>query len=300
MFRRLSLLAIGMAALSTLAQPAAAWQDKYPTVKFGVMSLENQGDALTRYEGLKDHMAKKLGVKEVELFLANDYAGVVQAISAGQIQLALVGASAYAAAYIDCDGCVEPLVAAEGVDGDLGYYSVLFVPKDSPAKSIEDLKGKSLAFGDPNSTSGYLVPLVSLRKAGIEPKDYFSNVTFSGGHEQSVLGVLKGNYDSAFTWTSEGDRFGNIRTMMDKGMLKREDIRVVWKSDLIANPPIVIRTDLPAEMRKDIAEVFTSLSGDLLKAAAQGEARQFVAVDHAVYAPIVEARIELQKSRRNN
>src|SRR3546814_18043407 len=131
-----------MAALTTFAQPAAAWQDKYPTVKFGVMSLENQGDALTRYQGLKEHMAKELGVEEVELFLANDYAGVVQAISAGQIQLALVGASAYAAAYIDCDGCVGPLVAAEGVDGDLGYYSVLFVPPARPATRRASWRGR--------------------------------------------------------------------------------------------------------------------------------------------------------------
>src|SRR3546814_8211545 len=75
MIKRLSLLALGMAAMS-FAQPAFAWQDEYPTVKFGVMSLENQGDALTRYEGLKQHMAEKLEIETVELFLANDYAGV--------------------------------------------------------------------------------------------------------------------------------------------------------------------------------------------------------------------------------
>src|SRR3546814_14808551 len=102
-----------------------------------------------------------------------------------------------------------------------------------------------MAFGDPNSTSGYLVPLVSLRKAGIEPKDYFGSVSFSGGHEQSVPGVLKGSYDSAFPWTSEGDRFANIRTMMDKGMLKRDDIRVAGKPDLTANPHHSHRAALP-------------------------------------------------------
>src|SRR3546814_16589247 len=130
----------------------------------------------------------------------------------------------------------------------------------------------------PRSTrTDTLFPYATLFRSG--------SVSFSGGHEQSVLGVLKGSYDSAFTWTSEGDRFGNIRTMMDKGMLKREDIRVVWKSDLIANPPIIIRSDLPAEMRKDIADVFTSLDGELLEAAAQGEARSLVAVHHQVHAP---------------
>src|SRR3546814_15700655 len=85
MIKRLSLLALGMAAMS-FAQPAFAWQDEYPTVKFGVMSLENQGDALTRYEGLKQHMAEKLEIEKVELFLANAYAGVVQAPAAGPIQ----------------------------------------------------------------------------------------------------------------------------------------------------------------------------------------------------------------------
>jgi phosphonate transport system substrate-binding protein len=289
-------LAGGLAAVA--AQPAQAeWQDDLKVVKFGIVSLENQGDALTRYEGLVQTMEEQLGVDKVELFLANDYAGVVQALSAGQIHLALVGASAYASAYLDCN-CVEPLVAVEGVNGDLGYYSVLFVRSDSPYKSLDELKGHSLAFGDPDSTSGYLVPLVSLRKAGIDPQQYFSTTAFSGGHEQSVLGVLKGTYESAFTWTSEGDRFGNIRTMVDKGMLNREDIRVIWKSDLIANPPIVARNDLPGDMKQDLQKFFTSLQGDDLEAAAQGEAKRFVPVDHDLYDPIVQARVELKKARK--
>src|SRR3546814_15722897 len=144
MIKRLSLLALGMAAMS-FAQPAFAWQDEYPTVKFGVMSLENQGGALTRYEGLKQHMAEKLEIETVELFLANDYAGVVQALSAGQIQMALVGASAYAAAYIDCDGCVEPdrksVVEGKSVSvrGDLGGRRIHTKNK----QSISDVKKKS-------------------------------------------------------------------------------------------------------------------------------------------------------------
>lgn len=300
MLNRRYFLATALAGslLAGAAQPSlAAWQDDMKVVKFGVVSLENQGDALTRYEGLVEHMEKQLGVEKVELFLANDYAGVVQALSAGQIHAALVGPSAYASAYLDCN-CVEPVAAVEGVDGDLGYYSVLFVRSDSPYKTLEELKGHSLAFGDPDSTSGYLVPLVSLRKAGIEPEQYFSTTAFSGGHEQSVLGVLKGTYESAFTWTSEGDRFGNIRTMMDKGMLKRDDIRVIWKSDLIANPPIVVYSALPSAMKQDIQKFFTGLEGENLAAAAQGEAKRFVAVDHALYDPIVQARVELKKARK--
>src|SRR3546814_18242656 len=141
----------------------------------------------------------------------------------------------------------------------------------------------------PRSTrTDTLFPYATLFRSG--------SVSFSGGHEQSVLGVLKGSYDSAFTWTSEGDRFGNIRTMMDKGMLKRDDIRVVWKSDLIANPPIVVRADLPAEMKTDIADTFKTLEGELLEAAAQVEARRCVDVQHELIAPTVEARVDLQQN----
>lgn len=172
---------------------------------------------------------------------------------------------------------------------------------DSPYQSLDDLKGKSLAWADPNSTSGFLVPIVSLRAVGIEPAQHFGQTVFSGGHEQSVIGVLNGTLDSAFTWTSKGDNTGQLRMMMDRGMLKREDLRVVWESPLIPNPLYTIPSNLPEDMKRDIKSFFLTLHEerpDIADLAATGRTSGFVPATHDMYAPVVDAVQEMRNSRR--
>ncbi|WP_165789482.1 phosphonate ABC transporter substrate-binding protein [Billgrantia endophytica] len=282
----------------TVAQ--ADWRADYPIVTMGATTVENQAATIDRFQPLADYFEEKLGI-EMRIQQANDYAAVVQALTAGHVHLARLGGSSYAAGWIDSDGGVEPLTVPAELDGELGYHSVLIVRSDSDYHNLEDLEGKSLAWADPNSTSGYLVPLVSLREDGIEPSDFFGNTVFSGGHEQSVIGVLNGSLDSAFTWTSKGDNTGQLRMMMDRGMLDREDIRVIWESPLIPNPLYAVPSDLPEEMKRDITEFFLTLHEErpeLADAAASGRTSGFVVATHEMYQPILSAVQELRDSRR--
>jgi phosphonate transport system substrate-binding protein len=279
---------------------SADWRDKYKVIKIGAVTVENQGATVTRYKPFADYIEKKFGVK-VEVFTASDYAGIVQALSGGQIHLARLGPASYAAGFIDSEGEIEPLVMNVEPNGGKGYHSVLIVRSDSPYKSIEDLKGKSLAWADANSTSGYLVPNASLRNAGIDPQKHFGRTVFSGGHEQSVLGVLKGNFDSAFTWTSPGHQAGQFRIMMDRGMLKLDDVRIVWESPLIANPPWAVSKKIPADMRKDLQDMFVNLAKDnmaMAEAAAQGKTSGFEPVTHDTYKTFVTIAEDQRKARR--
>lgn len=297
--------AVVTAALTTVVATTATdafanWREKYPTINFGVLTLENQMTTVDRYKPYIVYAEKKLGVK-VKLFQASDFTGVGQALTAGHLQMARIGGAGYASAYLDCNGCIEPLVTTEGLDGTTGYFSILIVKSDSPYKSLDDLKGKSVAFADPVSTSGYIIPMVDLTKAGIDVGKYFGKTAFSGGHEQSTLAVLRGTYDSAFTWTSEGDTFGNLRMMMDKGLLKREQVRVVWKSGLVKNPLLAVRKELPADMKKDIAQMYFDMERDskeVLFAAGQGEVKRYVPVTHADYESMVQAAIFLREARK--
>jgi|SRR5690554_245023 len=293
---------IASALLSPLAVTAAQadWRDDYPVVTIGATTVENQAATIDRFQPLADYFEEQLGVK-MEIQQANDYAAVVQALTAGHVHLARLGGSSYAAGWIDSDGEIEPLVVPAELDGELGYHSVLIVRSDSEFETLDDLQGKSLAWADPNSTSGYLVPLVSLRENGIEPNDFFGDTVFSGGHEQSVIGVLNGSLDSAFTWTSKGDNTGQLRMMMDRGMLDREDIRVIWESPLIPNPLYAVPSDLPEEMKQEITEFFLNLHEerpDLADAAASGRTSGFVLATHDMYQPILSAVQELRDSRR--
>jgi len=288
-------------AIAVATNPASAdWRKAHPTIKLGSVTVESQGATLTRFKPFADYLEKKLNVK-VEVFTASDYAGIVQALSAGHIHLGRMGGAAYAAGYLDSNAGIEPLVMNVEPNGGKGYHSVLIVKSDSPYQKIEDLKGKTLAWADPNSTSGYLVPNAALRDAGIDPQTYFGRTVFSGGHEQSVIGVLKGTLDSAFTWTSPGHQSGQFRIMMDRGLLKLEDLRIIWESPLIANPLYAVPTKLPADMKKDLLNVFVGLAKEdmaMAEAAAQGKTSGFEAVGHDMYKTFVTIAQDQKNARR--
>jgi len=295
-------LAMAGVLVATLAstEAAADWRDKYKTIKIGAVTVENQAATATRFKPFAEYMGKKLGVK-VEVFTASDYAGIVQALSGGQIHLGRMGGAAYAAGYIDSKGGIEPLVLNVEPNGGKGYHSVLIVRSDSPYKTLDDLKGKTLAWADPNSTSGFLVPNAALREAGIQPDKHFGRTLFTGGHEQSVIGVLKGNLDSAFTWTSPGHQSGQFRIMMDRGMLDLDDIRIIWESPLIANPLYAVQKNLPDDMKRDLLTFFEKLAKEDMKmaeAAAWGKTSGFEKVGHDTYKTFVTIAEDQRKSRR--
>ncbi|MFX4222565.1 MAG: phosphonate ABC transporter substrate-binding protein [Thalassobaculum sp.] len=308
--RRILLAAAGMAALAatTATDVLAAddWRKEVPVFRVGILGGENEADRLKNYACFKDHLEGRLGVP-VELYPASDYAGVMQGLISGNLEYAGLGSSGYAGISIQAPDAVEPLVTTEQVDGSLGYYSVMYVRADSPYKSLDDLKGKTLAFADPNSTSGYLVPAYELKSQGYDPKTFFSKTGFGGGHEQAVVAVLNNQYDAGVTWTSgvgeksEGYSRGNLRKMVDKGALNMDDIRIVWQSNLITNGPRVIRKDVPQELKDLVRGILVSLPLEdraCAQAIAGGEFNSFQPIGHDFYKPIIEMRRELQAARR--
>ena len=281
------------------ASVSAQWQKKYPVVKYGVIPVETQTSTTKTMESFLKHAEKTTGVKW-ELYQATDYSGVMNALIAGQINLAWLSGFSYCQTFSDSKGGVEPLVAAAAIDGSMGYNAVIVVRSDSPYKTIDDLKGKVVARTDPLSGSGYLIPTAAFRNMG-KPVDEYFRSPLSGGHVQSVLGVLKGTYDAAFTWTSKGDGFGNIRQMMNQGLLKREDIRIIWTSDPLPSPPVVIRKDVPADMRADMLKLFTSLHKvdmALAEAVAQGKTTGIMPVSHKDYGLMCQAAADEREARR--
>lgn len=287
------------AALLPLSAAQAQWQKKYTVVKYGVIPVETQTSTTRTMDGFLKHAEKVTGVKW-ELYQATDYSGVMNALIAGQINLAWLSGFSYCQTFADSKGGVEPLVAAAAVDGSMGYNAVVVVKTDSPYKTIDDLKGKIVARTDPLSGSGYLIPTAAFRAMGKPVDEYFKS-PLSGGHVQSVLGVLKGTYDAAFTWTSKGDGFGNIRQMMNQGLLKREDIRIIWTSDPLPSPPVVIRKDVPADMRADMLKLFTGLKDvdmQLAEAVAQGKTTGIMPVSHKDYGLMCQAAADERESRR--
>ena len=297
---------IGAAALMALLPVAASaddfiggWQKKFPVVKYGVIPVETQSNTMKGMDDFIKHAEKETGVKW-ELYTATDYSGVMNALIAGQIHVAWLSGFSYCQTHMDSKGGVEALVAAQEPDGSMGYSAVIVVKADSPYKTFEDLKGKVVARTDPLSGSGYLIPTAAFRQMGKPVDEYFKS-PLSGGHPQGVLGVLKGTYDGTFTWTSKNDNIGNLRQMMNRGLLKREDIRVIWTSPPLPSPPIVIRKDLPLEMRADIEKLFVRLKDHDMKLAesvAQGKTNGLVRVYHEDYNLMCQAAVDEREARR--
>jgi phosphonate transport system substrate-binding protein len=238
---------------ATVQTAAADWREGFGTYNVGLLSGENEADRLRRYGCMQELMETALGVP-VELYPAADYAGVMQGLLAGQLHQAGLGASGYAGIFLQDPEAVEVVMTSSNVDGTLGYYSVIVTRGDSGITSIEDMAGKTLAYADANSASGYLFPRAELRLAGIED-EYFGSVGFSGGHEQGVIAVLNGQYDAAATWSSllgersEGYTRGNLRRMVDNGLLDMDELNIIWQSNIIPNGPTVMRKDLPPEAK---------------------------------------------------
>ena len=147
----------------------------------------------------------------------------------------------------------EPILTTVQTDGSTGYYSIMVARKDSGIKTLADIKGKKLGFADPDSTSGYLVPASPRcrRISAASPvKEYFGETGFGGGHENLVLEVLKGTFDAGTTFGSgvgefkDGYTSGNLAKMVEKGVLDMDDLVEMWKSPLIPNGPIVVRSSM--------------------------------------------------------
>jgi phosphonate transport system substrate-binding protein len=159
------------------------------------------------------------------------------------------------------------------------------VHAESDLFSPEDIAGKTFAFNDPNSTSGYLVPMTFfLMEMGIEPKEYFSKLTFSGSHEASILAVVHQKVDVAST------NVPDVQQMVREGKVPRGAVRVIWVSKLIPNDPIVVRKDLPEGLKQAIQQALVTMHTRHPQAFAEGGAwiGGFVKVDDAKYQIIRE------------
>jgi phosphonate transport system substrate-binding protein len=307
MIRRRTTLA---AAASLLAAPApimaparaqAGWRAGIRELRLGISSAENERDAIARQQPFQDYIQRTLGVP-LRVFRATDYAGVVEALRSGNIEFARFGPATYALARRVMGDRVIPFARDKDEAGGTGYHSVAFVKADSPYQRIEDLRGKSFAFADPNSTSGFAFPAYFLRKAGFDPGNFFGRTGFSGSHEQSVIAVLNGTYDAGATFWSNAER-GNIQRMVEKGMIQPGTTRIVWTSPLIPNSPWVMRADLPEDLRRDWAEaVFAMPRRDPAAfAVAASGAADLVPTAHDDYLDVIAVVEEnLQRRRRRD
>jgi len=251
--KRLILSAVIVAMMLSMAWlPGVAGADmQVKALTFGIIPTDSVDNLKKYFEPFAADLSKKMGIP-IKTKYASDYAGIIEAMRFKKVDFAWFGNKSALEAVKRADA--EVFAQRTDLDGAPGYWSLIIVHKDSPYNSIDDIiaSGKKLVFGngDPNSTSGNLIPSYYIwAKKGIVPEENFKEVR-NANHETNNLAVATKQVDFATNNTMAQKRFQ--KNFPDKA----KNIKIIWQSPLIPNDPICWRKDLPDDVKATLKGAF--------------------------------------------
>jgi phosphonate transport system substrate-binding protein len=282
-------VAAAAASLAAASAPALAQPRAEAPLIFGVGLFQpdrERNDAT--YRPLAAHLAARLG-RAVQLRTVDSWEGLAKALANGQVDLALMGPWGYVLAH---HAAGAQAVSTIEYDGRPEYHALIVTHPDSGIRTIADLKGRTFAFGDKGSTSGYLIPLHFFMNQGIDPERHFAKVVHAK-HQAIETQVAAGVLDAG------ADYNRNRNAMIAQGLIRAERSVVIWQSDPLPNDAFAVREALAADpafvlrLRAALAEV-----GPLLKTRPEllpPHYTGFVDSDNAFYKPIRDAGLATGK-----
>jgi phosphonate transport system substrate-binding protein len=243
------------------------------------------GDTKRTFETFFKYVAEKLG-RDYDLVATTDWAGVSVALTSKQADVAWMGPWGYVLAHREGN---PQAIATVKYDGKPVYYAIMLArPNLKIEKWPEDAKGLRLQLADLGSTSGWLIPTYWFKVKGIDPKTYFQYRDGST-HAANVTAVATGQVDVA----SDFDR--NFTAMIEKGIVKATDAKIVWKSDPLPNDALAVRDGLDPVLTKQLQDIVLAISEDQAKAIMPPHYTGWVAATHATYKMIENAGIAVGK-----
>ncbi|AEC19874.1 phosphonate ABC transporter, periplasmic phosphonate-binding protein [Pusillimonas sp. T7-7] len=247
---RKALVATAVTGMSLFGAVHAA---ELKELNFGIISTESSQNLREQWDPFLADMGKQTGMK-INAYFAPDYAGIIQGMRFDKVDVAWYGNKSAMEAVDRAGG--EVIMQTVAADGKPGYWSLLIAHKDSPINSVEDMlkNAKDLNFGngDPNSTSGFLVPgYYVFAKNNVEPKQIFKR-TLNASHEVNALSVANKQVDVA-TFNTEG-----MERLQETNPEKAAQLKEIWRSPLIPSDPIVWRKNLPEEAKQKILAFFNN------------------------------------------
>lgn len=224
---------ITFAACICMALPAAA----QPALKLGVGLFQpdrEKNDAT--YRPLAAYLAKQLG-REVQLKTVDSWEGLAKSLASGETDIALMGPWGYVLANHEAGA---QAIATILYDGKPEYFALMVTHPNSGIEKVSDLKGKTFAFGDKGSTSGYLIPLHFFMTQGIDPDTYFKKVIYTK-HQAIETQVAQGVLDAG------ADYNRNRNAMIEQGLIKAEQSKIIWQSAALPNDAVAVNKTLFAD-----------------------------------------------------
>lgn len=228
------------------------------TLRVGFVPSENAQEVMQNAQPIVEILRKKLGV-EVQPFVATDYTGVVEALRVNKLDIAFLTPASYVLAKNEANVRVVLKSERKGIPY---YYAAIITRADSGIKSLDDLRGKSFAFGDSLSTTGNVIPRQMFKARGIDPVRDFNQVLYSGGHDATVLAVLNGKVDAGATYANSPDSSDTAWMRYLKNPADVQKIRAIAFSEPIPADNLVISGALDDALAKKIETVFIELSRD--------------------------------------
>jgi len=254
MKRCVGLWLLGLLALMGCERSANAPQ----VLRVGFVPAENAQQVIQNAQPIVDILQDRLGM-EVQPFVATDYTGVVEALRVNKLDIAFLTPASYVLARSEAN--VKVVLKSER-KGSPFYYAAIITRADSGIKRLEDLRGKTFAFGDPLSTSANVFPRKMLSERGIDPVRDFKRILYSGGHDATVLAVLHGKVDAGATYANSPDSQDSAWMRYLKDSEDANKIHAIAYSEPIPADNLVINGNLDEGLARKIEEIFLEMSRD--------------------------------------
>jgi phosphonate transport system substrate-binding protein len=231
---------------------------KAKTLRVGFVPAEDAQQVMQNAQPIVEILRKELGM-EIQPFVATDYTGVVEALRVNKLDVAFLAPASYVLAKNEAD--IKVILKSER-KGIPFYYAAIITRSDSAIKTLDDLRGKTFAFGDSLSTTGHVFPRKMFKERGIDPVRDFKQILYSGGHDATVLAVLNGKVDAGATYANSPNSQDTawMRYLKDPEDVKK--IRAIAFSEPIPADNLVVSGSLDPSVVKKIEEVFVGLSHD--------------------------------------
>ena len=227
-------------------------------LRVGFVPAEDVQQVIQNAQPIVEILQKQLHM-EVQPFVATDYTGVVEALRANKLDIAFLTPASYVLAKNEAN--VRVALKSER-KGSAYYYAAIITRADSGIKRLEDLRGKTFAFGDPLSTSANVFPRKMFHEHGIDPVRDFKQILYSGGHDATVLAVLNGKVDAGATYANSPDSQDTAWTRYLKTPENIKKIRAIAFSEPIPADNLVLSGSLDEGIAKKVEEIFLTLSRD--------------------------------------
>jgi phosphonate transport system substrate-binding protein len=275
----LAILSISVLSACGQSNSAASEMDKFV---IAYLPQETDTQIQKTYKDFEKQLSEELGVP-VEAYQANSYNAAIEAMKNQKADLALFGQFSYIVASDRANAEAIAGISIPELEGQPS--SVIIVPKDSDIQSIADLKGKTMGFVDPVSTSGHLLPKATIvKELGIEPEllekdgDFFKSTQFAGKHDNTIIGVVRGQYEAAGTSPMMP------KMLEEKGIIEKGSYRVIAEADPIPVAPMAVRGDLPDDMKAKVQTFILSYDNpDYFKSIIGSENGKFVKIQDTDY-----------------